>query len=218
MRDPPGVDHPRADDRALSHRFGAFDRLTVRQRRRTWEVILSFEFRNAYEVFDEHGQAVLRAQEVGAGAGEFLSRMFLGTLRPLHVQIQDLSTGAVLLELRRPFRLLFQEMTVKDGQGQVLGHIQQHWSWFQRIYSIRAQTGETLDVVGPFFRPWTFELRSGGTVVGAIKKRWSGLGTEIFTDADNFGVELDQVESPSMKALAFAATVLIDVVHFEKSK
>ena len=40
---------------------------------------------------------------------------------------------------------------------------------------------------------------------------------ELFTDADNFGVELTNVDQ-DLKALAFAATVLIDVVHFERSK
>ena len=53
---------------------------------------------------------------------------------------------------------------------------------------------------------------------GIITKRWSGLLKEMFTDADNFGVDLARVPDPQLRALAFAATVLIDVVHFERAK
>ena len=40
----------------------------------------------------------------------------------------------------------------------------------------------------------------------------------MFTDADNFGIGLGGIADPGLRALAFAATVLIDVVHFERSK
>jgi hypothetical protein len=54
--------------------------------------------------------------------------------------------------------------------------------------------------------------------VGLVQKRWSGLANEMFTDADNFGVDLSGVTDPRLKLLAFAAVVLIDIVHFEKAK
>ena len=41
---------------------------------------------------------------------------------------------------------------------------------------------------------------------------------ELFTDADNFGVILSDIPDPLLRALAFAATVLVDVVHFERAK
>ena len=39
----------------------------------------------------------------------------------------------------------------------------------------------------------------------------------MFTEADNFWVELERVPDPNLRALLFAATVLVDVVHFERS-
>jgi uncharacterized protein YxjI len=199
--------------------FQAYDQLTVRQRKSWTEVLLSFEMRNRYEVYDQDGRAVLWAQEVGSGIGEFLARLFLGTMRPFRAEIVEIPSERVLLRLRRPFRLLFPQLVVEDADGQQLGTITSRWSWFQRIYEIEDHTtGERLEVFGPFFRPWTFELRQQGQTLGRIQKRWSGLGTELFTDADNFGVDLRQLPSVNLKALAFAATVLIDVVHFERSR
>jgi hypothetical protein len=52
--------------------------------------------------------------------------------------------------------------------------------------------------------PW---LRDRGRVA---EKKWSGIGKELFTDADNFGIDLSNVSEPQLRALLFSATVLID--------
>jgi uncharacterized protein YxjI len=210
------VEYP-ADARALAHTFQGLDRLTVRQRKNWWEILLSFEARNSYRVFDEHGEPVLEVREVGRGITEFLTRWLLGTLRPFRVEIRSAATGQVLLQLRRPFRWFLSDLQVADGQGQPIGVVRQRWSWLNRRFDIEAMDGERLEIWGPFLSPWTFELRSYGMPVGQIRKRWRGVGAEFFTDADNFGIELDQLASPTLKMLAFSATVLIDVLHFERS-
>src|SRR5699024_4285368 len=97
--------------------------------------------------------------------------------------------------------------------------IQRQWTWFRRKYIIEGANGEEIAVLfGPFFRPWTFEIRLPGSDLprGVVQKKWSGLVKEMFTEADNFWVELDQIDDPNLRALLFSATVLIDVVHFEK--
>ena len=100
-----------------------------------------------------------------------------------------------------------------------MGAIQRRWSWIRRIYVIEDAQGRVVaDLFGPFLRPWTFEVRVNEQVQGTIAKRWSGLAKEMFTDADNFGVDLVRLPDPQLRALAFAATVLIDVVHFERAK
>ena len=89
----------------------------------------------------------------------------------------------------------------------------------RRIYSILGPNGQQVgDIFGPFLRPWTFEVRNPGGVIGSIQKKWSGLGKEMFTDADNFGVDLQMISDPMLRVLVFAATVLVDIVHFERSK
>lgn len=74
------------------------------------------------------------------------------------------------------------------------------------------------EIIGPFFKPWTFELTVGSRVIGHAKKKWSGLLKEDFTDADDFEVEFVADIDPRWKALALAAAVLIDVIHFERAK
>lgn len=203
---------------ALADRFSRFDKLTVRQRRRWLEVLLSFEFKNAYDVYDGAQQAVLNAREVGEGVGEFFRRAFLGPLRPFEMEVAEIANGQVLLHIRRPFRFYFHRIEVTGPDGRVIGAVQRRWSWLRRIYTIEDASGAPVaELFGPILRPWTFEIRTGGVRRGVISKRWSGFGRELFTDADNFGVELGDLD-PNLRALAFAATVLVDVVHFERAK
>ena len=73
------------------------------------------------------------------------------------------------------------------------------------------------ELFGPLVHPWTFEIRRDEDAFGRITKRWSGLGKEVFTDADNFGVEWPEDWPVAIKALLLGAVFLIDFVHFENT-
>jgi hypothetical protein len=97
-----------------------------------------------------------------------------------------------------------------------VGTVQQRFAFFSRVYDVLGPSGEVLATLrGPFFKPWTFLLEQSGQEVGRIQKRWSGLGKEMFTDADNFGVTFENVRDARLRTLVVAATFLIDFVHFE---
>jgi uncharacterized protein YxjI len=208
-----------AGSRELGARFASYHRLSVRQRKRWWEILLSFEMKNSYDVYDQSQQPVLRVRELGSGFGSFIKRVFLGPLRPFQAEVADAGSQQPVLRLQRPFRFIFHRLEVRTGSGEIVGAIQRRWSWLRRIYVIEDGEGRVVaDLFGPILRPWTFELRVDQQVLGTIAKRWSGLLKEMFTDADNFGVDITRVPDARLRALAFAATVLIDVVHFERAK
>jgi len=203
----------------VEQRFADYQQLTVRQKKRWLEILTSWEVKNTYDVYDGRGTPVLRVREQGSGLLSLLKRLLLGPMRPLHVLVFDVLSGEPLLDLRRPFRFIFHRMEVKAASGLALGAVQKRWSWFRRIYDIESDSGRSVArLFGPILKPWTFEIRVDDRSVGTIQKRWSGLGKELFSDADNFGVNLSGLNDPKLKLLAFAAVVLIDVVHFERSK
>lgn len=53
--------------------------------------------------------------------------------------------------------------------------------------------------------------------VGKITKQWSGIGREMFTDAQNFGLTFPIDLDVKMKATLLGATFLIDFMYFERS-
>jgi len=52
-------------------------------------------------------------------------------------------------------------------------------------------------------------LSANNEEIGKISKQWSGLGRELFTDADYFSVTFPLNLDVRMKALVFAALFLI---------
>ena len=72
-----------------------------------------------------------------------------------------------------------------------------------------------LEISTSFFNPYNFKIFHEGIEVGEIKKEWSGLGQELFTDADNFGFNMDKNLSELQKALLLSAVFLIDFMYFE---
>jgi uncharacterized protein YxjI len=190
--------------------------LRVRQVKEWGEILTGFEGRNRYEVVGHNGEPLFFAGEVGGGLGLWLLRHFFKAKRPFTLELKTPS-GATALRLKRPWRLWFSRMEVQDGAGQVLGRIQQRFRFFTKAYDVLGPSGERLATLeGPFFRPWTFVLEQDGREQGRVQKRWSGLGKELFTDADNFGVSFEAgARDGQLRALVLAATFLIDFVHFE---
>ena len=189
--------------------------LKIRQKKEWGEILTGWETKNRYEVMDDEGQPLFFAGEVGTG---IISRQFLGSRRPFTIEVRD-GNGQVALVVKRPWRFLFARAEIFDGAGNPLGAIQQRFAVLTRRYTLEDATGaEVAELHGPFFRPWTFRILSGGQECGKIYKQWSGLLKEAFSDADHFGVEFGRDLDFSLRAICLGATFLIDYVHFERSK
>jgi uncharacterized protein YxjI len=199
--------------------FAQHRRLAVRQKRRWLEVLLNWEAKNSYGVYDEEGNHALQVKEEGTGPINIIKRLVLRTARPFHAIVYDNPIPTPLMRLERPFRFIFHRLDVSAADGTALGSIERQWSWLRRIYSVKDARGREVAILfGPILKPWTFEIHIDGVKHGLLQKRWSGFTSELLTDADNFALDLEDVQDPTIRALCFAATVLIDVVHFEASK
>jgi uncharacterized protein YxjI len=193
-------------------------RLSVRQRKNWMEILTSFDARNKYVVYDETGNPVFNVEEQGIGFGSIVKRLFLRNMRPFTSHVDDLAGQGQLLVLKKPFRFIFHRLEIRDASGNLLGAIQRRWTWLRRKYIVEGPDGqEVATLFGPIFRPWTFQIHLPGSEaeVGLIQKKWSGLLKEAFSEADNFWVDFAQITDPQLRAVLFAATVLIDIVHFE---
>ena len=58
----------------------------------------------------------------------------------------------------------------------------------------------------------------GEQQIGKITKQWSGALTEIFTDADNFGITFPMDLDVKVKATLLGAVFLIDFMYFEQQQ
>lgn len=186
--------------------------LVVRQKKEWGEILTGFETKNKYAVMDASGQELYFAAEESS----FLARFFLKIFRPFSVHVVN-RDGRHVIKGVKPFRFYFHEMEVLDGEGRIIGKICRRFSLLTKKFEIRDhQDLVVCELEAPFFHPWTFKIGSNGSEVGEIVKKWSGLGKEMFTDADNFSVKFPLGADVSRKALLLGALFLIDMVYFEK--
>src|SRR5262249_44978418 len=122
------------------------------------------------------------------------------------------------LKLLHPFRWFFQRIEVSDAAGKPLGAMEKRFTVFHTHFIIENPSGEVLmEVDRPLWTPWTFTFRKQGTEVGQIKKRWSGLLKETFTDGNNFTVHFNASNLTKQdRQLILAAAFFIDINYFEK--
>ncbi len=53
-----------------------------------------------------------------------------------------------------------------------------------------------MEVASSIWKLWTFPFIAGGAEVASVKKKWSGILSEAFTDRDKFQVEFPYPGSP----------------------
>lgn len=189
--------------------------LGVRQKREWGEIFTGLETRNKYSITDERGQELFFAAETGGGLMGFVVRVFLKTHRPFTMTLVDPQRQDVL-KIVRPFRWYFFEVEVYDGHGVLIGRVKREFSWLRRIFTVTGPMEEDIcQLFGPILKPWTFFIRKGTEETGRIVKRWSGLGKEMFTSADNFGISYPPEASLKEKAVLLGAVFLIDLTYFE---
>lgn len=195
----------------------AHKRILVRQAKEWGEILLGIETRNRYELFDEHNQRFGFAAEESGGAGRVFGRLFLGSSRKATIHVHD-ESGKLLMRAEKPFRWFFHRMEV-HVDGRMVGSVQRRWSWFHRRFTIENAAGEAvLEIDSPWLRIWTFTIKFGGREIGEIRKKWGGIGRELFTDADTFGIQYDALpDLEPLRPLLIAAVFLIDFTCFENN-
>jgi uncharacterized protein YxjI len=190
--------------------------IVLRQRKELAE-LMGVETRNKFEILGARGEGLGFAAEQGHGLGASLARMFMGHWRTFELHIFDAQRNLHLIALH-PFRFFFQRLEIRGPEGQLLGALQQRFSILTKRFDVEDQHGrQILSCASPLWKPWTFPFQKDGREVATVKKRWSGLLKEAFTDTDNFLIEFtDPSLSAGERNLLLAAGLFIDLQYFEK--
>ena len=188
-------------------------RLIVKQRVEGLEAITGVETRNRYEVLTPRRPirdvGLRRVRRLGQGVPEAQSGSHPAYCRPWMARTS--------LVVRRGFFWLFPRMDVQDGTGRPLGTIRRKFGLLKRRLVIEDARGETVaEVSGSVFRRYTFMVNRRGEEIGRITKQWSGVGREMFTDADTFLVELPvKYGDDDLQYLVLATAFAVDLDFFE---
>jgi uncharacterized protein YxjI len=189
------------------------NQLMIRQEVERLEAFTGFEQANNYTIQNATGHTLFHASEESST----WVRMLLKNFRPftMHIGTPD---GRPVLTLERPYRFYFHELSILDANGRRLGTVKKRWAFFNRRYTLTDETqGQEYEIFGPFFKPWTFQILRNGSECGTVRKKWSGVLKEMFTDADYFGIDFPQQMDIRLKSVFLGAVFLIDFLHFENN-
>ncbi|NVJ22224.1 MULTISPECIES: phospholipid scramblase-related protein [Myxococcus] len=190
----------------------------MRQFREALEILIGWEGKNRYEVCDAEGRDTVYVGETGEGFASQLLRNFWPFYR---ARLECMTVGGTLaLAVELPWHLFFARAEVSAWDGRLMGTIVQRFRFFTRRFDILSPAGVVMATVhGPFFKPWTFRILQRGEEVAVIRKRWSGLLQETFSDADNFSLDFQPACSDGrLRQMVLAAALLVDLTYFDNRK
>jgi uncharacterized protein YxjI len=178
--------------------------------------LFGYESRNKYAI-EAQGQPLAFAAEQSQGFMGALLRQWMGHWRTFEIQVVD-NSRTLLFRAVHPFRWFFQRLDVFAANGQCWGAIQQRFAFFSKRFDVLAPDGQVLlSVSSPLWKPWTFSFLHNNSEVARVEKKWGGMLTEMFTDADRFRVLFSSPQLPVQeRVLVVLSALFIDLQYFEK--
>jgi len=173
-----------------------------------------FKASNNFDIYDpQTGEVILLCREPKLS---MLTKLFRFTdfkrLTPFHVEITTPS-GEPVCSVRRGFLSWLVE--ILDERQEKIGSFQQHiWS-IGGAFTVLGASGKELCQLKGSWTGWNFRfVTDDGTEFAHVTKKWSGVGKELFTSADNYVLEIEDsvpADNP-LRQIIFSAVMCIDMV------
>lgn len=150
-----------------------------------------------------------------------VSRALLGNRRPFKMYVHLKNPKTPLLLLQRPFKLFQNYIIVRslhaDGHpGDVVGHVKKKFSLSRRKFIVTDEEDKLLYEISSTRISRVFGIYNDqGMEIGRIKKKWTGLMREIYTDSDSFAIRFPLSATGTEKCLLFSALFLIDYTYYD---
>ena len=175
-----------------------------------------FEMRSRYGLFATDGRRIGAIEQVEQHPLQFLVRLFsnFDVALPTTLAITD-EGGDAVLRLHKPwFRWA---VSVQRVDGTELGTITKQLRLGTARFALNGPDGgEIGETRATSWRARDFAIiDTTGQQIANVTKRWRGLLTESFTDADTYVVDLGDSTEP-LRSLALSAALAIDVIMKQK--
>lgn len=180
------------------------------------EHVKIFKAANSFDVYDPDTKAiVLECREENLG---FFTKMLRFTdykrMTPFNMAIKTPS-GQKILTVRRGTSFFRSKVEVVDERDMLIGKFKQHFFSIGGKFEVVDQNDRPLCMLKGTWTSWDFKFISNdGKEFATVTKKWSGLGKELFTSADNYILQIssDVPADHPLRELILAAVMCIDLV------
>jgi len=175
-----------------------------------------FELRNQYTLTNEDGTEAGKVEQAKQSPLTFLVRLMssLDAALPVTLDITDTS-GADVLSLKKGW--FTTKIKASTASGEEIGTIARKMKIGKPVY-VMSKNGDDLGVIkAEDWRSRNFSIQDAQDKEFArVTKKWRGLLTEAFTDADSYAVEFDGSASTQQRALALSGALAVDLIQKQK--
>ena len=174
-----------------------------------------FKAASNFDVFDLNtGDQVFECREPNLG---LFTRVFRFTdqkrLTPFQVEIRDMD-GNLVVEVSRGIAFFLSHVRVHDGNGAPIGAFKQKLFSIGGAFNVLDTSDNVVCELKGKWTSWDFRFVAGEQELARVTKKWSGLGKELLTSADNYVLEISDAvpRDSAIRKLIFAAVMCIDFV------
>jgi uncharacterized protein YxjI len=180
------------------------------------EHVKIFKAANSFDILDpDSKQVVLQCREENLG---FFTKMFRFTdykrMTPFNMEIKS-PEGQHILTVKRGISLFLSTVEVFDEKNMVIGKFKQKFLSIGGKFEVLDASERPLCMLKGKWTSWDFKFVSNdGKEFATVTKKWSGLGKELFTSADNYVLQIssDVPADNPLRMLILAAVMCIDLV------
>jgi uncharacterized protein YxjI len=170
------------------------------------------EINQEFAIYDQRGQQIGAVRQVGQSTAKKFVRLVadVDQFFTHKFQVVD-SDGQVVLALTRPRKLMKSRIIVEGGDGRELGQIVQQ-NVIGKIRFALESGGQVIGMLnGENWRAWNFNIQDHtGREVARITKTWEGLAKTMFTQADNYVVQIHEPLPQPLHSIVLASAFGID--------
>ena len=174
-----------------------------------------FKAANNYDIYDpESGEMILECREDRLGPITKILRFTdYKRMTPFDIEIRT-PDGQQVVRVKRGVSFFLSKVEVLDENGGVIGGFKQKLFSVGGAFTVFDAQDQSVCRLQGKWTGWNFRFLAGDQELAHVTKKWSGIGKEMFTSADNYVLEIsDQVPADSpARQLILAAVMCIDMV------
>ena len=174
-----------------------------------------FKASSNYDVYDPAtGQIVLECREPHLGAFTKMLR-FTDYKRntPFDIRVTT-PEGEPVLSIRRGISIFLSKVNVFDEEDERVGGFKQKFFSIGGAFRVLGADDQPLCDLNGKWTAWDYKFENNGMELARVTRKWSGLGKEFFTSADNYVLSINDNVPPDnpVRILIMAAVFCIDMV------
>lgn len=172
---------------------------------------------NNYDVYDpQTNEVILHCREKNLNPFYKIVRLFLTdfkSMTPFEIEVSGLD-GKKVIKVKKGLSLVLSKIEVFDENDKLIGVFKQKLFPLGNNFEMFDHKGDFVSKLDGSLIAWNFKFLKDKNTIATVTKKWSGIGKELFTSADNYVLDInDCVERTSpLRRLIFGAVICIDMV------